>query len=295
MGLQSQNNILAGTSLARVQIQSPNYVPNVSGWAIFQNGNVEFNSGTFRGHVVAGDMFIYTGTPAFGNPPIMWMTNSTTDPFGNALIQKGIGVQTAAGKWAILNGGSLFLGTIGQPFANGALVDESSTGVLELLSGISAVIGDFNSSVQLLSNAANGGLGGLVQVLNAALSSTAGTASNPSVITTDTWHAMTLLNSWANVAGFATARYRMTPTNGVEVIAAISAAAATASTFFTLPAAYRPASQQPIGGAGASGNVPAGLAPWCRCDTAGNLTVQNTGAVGAAWQFFVHGFISLDA
>jgi hypothetical protein len=30
-------------------------------------------------------VFVYSGTPALGNPPIAWMTNSAADPFGNAV------------------------------------------------------------------------------------------------------------------------------------------------------------------------------------------------------------------
>jgi hypothetical protein len=41
-------------TLIRTVMKSINYVTNVSGWAIFKNGNAEFNSGTFRGSVIVG-------------------------------------------------------------------------------------------------------------------------------------------------------------------------------------------------------------------------------------------------
>jgi hypothetical protein len=81
----------------------------------------------------------------------------------------------------------------------------------------------------------------------------------------------------------------------VEIIGAINAAAATAATFATLPAGYIPASSQPVCSMGANAAVPAGLSPWINCDTSGNLSVQNTGGVPAAWRSFFHGFIALDA
>jgi hypothetical protein len=39
-------------------------------------------------------VFVYSGTPALGNPPIFWATSSTVDPFGNAIPESstaGIG------------------------------------------------------------------------------------------------------------------------------------------------------------------------------------------------------------
>lgn len=40
----------------------------------------------------AGGLFIYSGTPRAGNPPVLWATEASTDPFGNALQFSGIGV-----------------------------------------------------------------------------------------------------------------------------------------------------------------------------------------------------------
>ena len=44
------NPIVGGAgALIRPAIQSPDYAPGVSGWAINRDGTVEFASGTFRG------------------------------------------------------------------------------------------------------------------------------------------------------------------------------------------------------------------------------------------------------
>src|SRR5260370_29932643 len=95
MALKSENNILACTSLARAAIQSPDYVPGVSGWSIFQNGDVEFNSGTFRGTLAAATFigndfiintsgaFFYSGAPAAGNLVASIAPAAGTDAFGN--------------------------------------------------------------------------------------------------------------------------------------------------------------------------------------------------------------------
>lgn len=45
------NPLVAGTTLVRSAINSPNYVPGVSGWAIFKDGSAEFNNVTVRGAV----------------------------------------------------------------------------------------------------------------------------------------------------------------------------------------------------------------------------------------------------
>lgn len=54
MGTPFSNDAVGGTVLLTPAIQSPDDVPGVSGWAVFQNGTVEFNSGTFRGVVNGG-------------------------------------------------------------------------------------------------------------------------------------------------------------------------------------------------------------------------------------------------
>lgn len=279
------NPVAGGTVLTIPALQSPGFRTGVTGWQIRQDGGAEFNSITIRGTfsgtnfvINANGTFFYSGPPALGNLIASITPAAGTDALGNAYL---------AGDTSYQSGPTYFAEQSSQASilfynAPGAAGPWTQVGSITCTGGA--------SGMQLFSSPGGFTLGG------GALISLAGTAASPTLITTDSWNAMTpLANGWANVAGFATARYRMTPLKGVEVIAAINAAAATSSTFFTLPAAYRPATQQPIGGAGASGSVPAGLAPWCRCDAGGNLTVQNTGAVGAAWQFFVHGFISLDA
>lgn len=81
--------------IQRPVFMSDNYVAGVSGWAIFRNGNVEFNSGTFRGTVTGGafqgtdfiinpaGIFFYNGTPALGNLVFSVAPVAGTDPYGN--------------------------------------------------------------------------------------------------------------------------------------------------------------------------------------------------------------------
>lgn len=76
------NPVVAGTVLTYAAIRSPNYVKGVSGWAINQDGTVEFNGATIRSAVLAatltaGDtvvinqdgLFFYDGPARAVNPP----------------------------------------------------------------------------------------------------------------------------------------------------------------------------------------------------------------------------------
>ncbi len=49
-------SIVGGTVLRIPAVQSPNYVPGVSGWIIRQDGSAEFNNGTFRGSIEVGPL-----------------------------------------------------------------------------------------------------------------------------------------------------------------------------------------------------------------------------------------------
>ena len=94
--MTTPGNPVFGSGVLRIPVlQSPNYVAGVSGWAIFQDGTVEFNSGTFRGTVTAGTFkgtdfeintsgaFFYSGTPALGNLIASIAATAGTDSHGN--------------------------------------------------------------------------------------------------------------------------------------------------------------------------------------------------------------------
>lgn len=272
-----ENPVVGGTVLRIPAIQSPNFNESAgTGWAIFQNGNAFFFNITATGTITATEfigtdfvitasgIFFYSGTPGPGNPPIVSASEGGTDPYGNP-VQSGV-VSQSGGQTSALSGAELV-------FSSGGFISGSSGLVLGGNIGLNAI------EV-------------LLPFSNALIAVQPGTS-----FTEETWHPMTLVNGWANAAGFVTAQYRKvaSPPNSVEVIGVLNAAAASAAMFCTLPAGYIPASKQPAGGAGESGGVPAGLSPWILCDTSGNLNVENTGAVPAAFLVPFHGFISLDA
>jgi hypothetical protein len=105
----ANNSILAGAgTLIRTMIQSPNYVPGVSGWTINKDGSAEFNNLTVRGTFAGTDfvinsagIFFYSGVPALGNLILALTNTAGTDSFGNVYIQ-GITIGNASGIQVLL-------------------------------------------------------------------------------------------------------------------------------------------------------------------------------------------------
>jgi hypothetical protein len=171
----------------------------------------------------------------------------------------------------------------GNPYPAG-ISGELQTNEIQFTSGAS-VVG------QLAPVTLSGGLA--LDLLNLPFNSTAGTAANPTIITTDTWHSPGLLNGWADAAGFGGFRYQLTTHNSVRVVGTISATAASATTFFTLSGVYVPAvaNGAPVG---CTGGAPAGAVPQVRWDTSGNLSIVNAAAVPVAQSYFIDADIPLD-
>lgn len=307
---------------------SPNFVHLISGWTINEDGSAEFNNLTIRGTFFGTDFIInssgfyfYAAAPALGNLVISITNAGGTDLFGN--------VVPAAGFFMYQNGGNALLGLIfntvvgSQPLL--ALFPDSSFGFAghspfivsqasnkglasEFLALAMGPGGSVTSPVmlQLLGLSPDGTtsiprmrvFAGALYNLVCEIGTGGMLAANPNVANTvEAWHAMALINGWANQAApNVQAKYRkvFSPPNSVEIIGSLNAAAATAITYFTLPAGYQPASTQPVGAVG-SFNGAAALNNMIssQCDTSGNLTIQQRTATATGIN--VHGFISLDA
>jgi hypothetical protein len=123
------------------------------------------------------------------------------------------------------------------------------------------------------------------------LQATAGTASSPTLITTDTWNNFALVNGWANVGG--AARYKLLAENRVAVSINISSAAATAFKFSSVSGIYVP-SRDAFIAAGATANVASGLAPFVEIDTAGNATMNGLHAFSTPGGWVCMGSYELD-
>lgn len=222
--------------------------------------------------VVAGTgsgVFVYNGFPKLGNPPIIALSNSTTDPFGNSirpsdsssdgsLIAIGTGgtwMQVAAGTAARLLSGT---GDVAE-FGSGSLATFVSgaggTRVLEtamvspvfaagtqaelILQSPSQDATTFPSKAELLAAS--------IVFAGGPVTATAGTAAKPTVITTDTWQTMSLLNSWS-LGGGGYAQYKLEPDNRVSIRGAnvIPGTATGGTSIWTPPAAYNPSVTQRV-------------------------------------------------
>lgn len=85
--MQFDDDPVGGVTLVRPAIQSPDYVPGVSGWAVKIDGSAEFNDVVIRGGtVVSGEALYYTGTPGPGNLLMSLSNTATTDQYGNGVL-----------------------------------------------------------------------------------------------------------------------------------------------------------------------------------------------------------------
>jgi len=252
------NPVMAGKDLVRQVMQSENFVTEVSGWQIAKDGSAEFNDVVIRGgEVIGGTGLYYNGTPAADDLGFSISGTGGTDQFGNAYI---------AGVWAYNspdgNGGAGLITVSGNAglvippagtthanlppqvtgFAGFAGLADEYVG-LQLNSGVEAAVTG-NAAIDLYSetnDGTTGARGSLVitgtQVLG--WNATGITAFQP--ITADTWHNMTLLNSWTLPNGNYYARYQLMPDGSVWIQGRISGGTTTAGTsIWTPPAGYAP-------------------------------------------------------
>lgn len=188
-------------------------------------------------------MFVYDPTVANGNL-IASITDSLTSPTGDT---------TLAGITSYKKGTTAHVQIINQ---NINLQDES---------GVSWTIVADTTSADLVILTPGGKKIFLTQ---------AGfwNALDPSSSVPETWHTMSgFLNSWAATGN--TPRYQLLPDGNVQIDGAMDATNATASTFFTMPAAYRPVSTTKLWASGANGGVPAGQSPFTQVATSGSIAI----------------------
>ena len=230
----------------------------VSGLTITGNtiDGAYINGGTITGAVFdqpdgtmgPDGLFLYSGTPALGDMILsIAQAAGTTDPYGLANpYPAGVTTYGSAGTYANLasdyltfyGGSSTDQATI--YFGGGDVVIESSTpsGVLSLMTDLGETSGVLGLE------AGNTTIYGTLDVTGAStlggqVTATGGTAAAPTLITTDTWHTMTLQNSWSAGSGYA--QYRMLPDGNVQVRLQVTVGTATnGTTVWTAAAPYAP-------------------------------------------------------
>lgn len=136
-----RNPPIAGVTLVRPAIQSPNYVLGSAGWSINRDGSVEFNQGTFRGSVSIGNLtgqHAILANSATGDPIDVYNTANqlvfSIDQTGRLVSQSRVSTSNV-----VMNGGSIFFEDTAQnpqlpPQMQGSLSATQST--LQLLGGI---------------------------------------------------------------------------------------------------------------------------------------------------------------
>lgn len=222
-----------------------------------------------------GGVFIYLGTPSLGNPPIDWMTNATTDPFGNALPSQGVGTQQSGSNWASLFSGAAWLGDNLTTQPNAAAASGGS-GMMLLKSGLTGV-SDNAAFIELFSKNSGGGSVAASITLGSAVTATVGTPAAPTLITTDVWNT---LGALAAGSGYTVnnGRFQLCTDGRVEIDINLTAGAATVAgnyAFATaLPAGQRPPFQCSYI-IGFNGTTAAGVnTTTLRVSTAGAVTLQ---------------------
>lgn len=198
-------NSIAGFNgtLIRQQLQSQNFVPNVSGWAIFRNGNAQFNQGTFLGSVIvegANGVFVYSGTPALGNLIISIAGQAGVDPYGNAY---GFGLQ---GSVVLQNANGVFAYSGVPAFGNLDVAIAGQAGTDNYGNSFGAGLNVYYSGTSQRFFRADPNLNG-AQMIGEVTAIVPGTAGPP---TTETWHTPTITGAgWTTTGIGHPLRYRM--------------------------------------------------------------------------------------
>jgi len=233
-----QHSIAGGQgNLVANSVQSPNFVHLVQGWQIAKNGNSEFNNMTLRGTFNGTDFiinssgaFFYKGTPAAANLIASIASAAGTEGFGNAYkagicvydsAAAGTFVQMLAGSPAAVNIGSGDVAEVTAGLLKAQILGSGTSRTIETVirsatvpsqpaGGFSAVgvisySPDFTNVPTAAMLATDGTNTNQVAVNTSGtfinlgpLTATAGTASKPTLITTDTPHSIAplLVNGW---------------------------------------------------------------------------------------------------
>jgi len=225
-------------------------------------------------------VFVYNGTPAVGNPPVLWTSATNEDPFGNTLTPQ-TGPSTGVGQdgdaqvllkiLAGIGGAIVFPlpGTwtnypniYGEVTGSGGLLSvngptDSSVDDQVFMGLYSAADGFNNASTvafeyigpgpthnTLMYGDCTGITIYVCKSISAVLPGTGTSPSNPAQV--ETWHNITVDSGWTTgVLDRAAPRYRLLPDGNLQLNGAASAAffsgSKTLNNSNPLPASYRPA------------------------------------------------------
>ena len=147
--------ISSGGQLIRKSIQSPNYVPGVSGWAIKQDGSAEFQNVTLpaSGSVSIGSLTSGTlnaaATLGSGSVQASNAGGSVTLDAAGLRLYKGVGTNTV--KLDATTGNATFTGTVSGSSITGSVISGTTVigGLIETASSGARVTLDAGSAGQI--------------------------------------------------------------------------------------------------------------------------------------------------
>lgn len=229
--------VTKGGLLVRQFIRSPNYVAGSAGWTVNKDGSAEFNSLTVRNAITVGtSQFWYNGAPGPGTLAFSVSEAPGTDPYGNAVLAGFASYESTTAMQV-----SSDLPSAGHRVALWTAASQAGPWTEQVHMELSSATFSFRGGqLQAIAGASvAGGTSTDTLDVTGAVTATGGTASSPTLITTDTWQTL------GTLAGYTvnTGRFRLTPHGETELDVSVTAGGANAaSTAFsvTLPAAYRP-------------------------------------------------------
>jgi hypothetical protein len=323
------NSILAGLgTLIRTMIQSPNYVPGVSGWTINKDGSAEFNNLTIRGTFDGTDFiinvngaFFYNGAPGSTTLSIGIAPVATTDPFGTS-VNAGVWLYNSSLPLIGLNPGSTSL-DITEPgiirYLSGATFEQSPAQIIASVGGTSPaqfiamaiegastttvgahdkVVTQFNSAAADNSSSANESFDYIgsngTEHEYAFLDITGFNILAGAITAVHPGSSPAVGESWQSVAltnswTGGPLNFKKMPDNTVYLMCApTTPAAAVNGTIATLPVGYRPANPQPFNGTHA---LAASFNEHFTINTNGTLVASG---FGASQPVYIDDFFPLD-
>lgn len=265
-----------------------------------------FGNGRNRG------LFVYNGTPAAGNPPVIALTapGVVTDPYGNAVLPGGLSI--------VFGGQTIFLGSVGGipelQFLSGSASEATAANVAGHLSGVlpaqflqllmsgpkSNVVGsqdwvqiemdsaafDGSSTANMFLNyiGTGGGVHGYAFLDGTGFNITAGSivAAHPGALPLipETWQTLALINGYGSGTnnGFIDVpQVRMMADNkNLQFKGTLATPAAAANTVFSqVPAGYPNANLGGIFGMGLVANLSGGTVDHIEIHNNGNISLNN--------------------
>jgi hypothetical protein len=261
-----------------------------------------------------GGVFLYSGKPALGNPPILWDSLATKDPFGNMITPGMFLAQTASsGKakggltWntatpgtaeAVLalfpNATVAFTGD--SPFVLGRVFNRGAVNeLLALALGGGGTAGSSPVQMEIFSQSKDGTILGHVSFFDWAstnlicdININGIVAADPnSANTLETWHQLAIAGTAGLTAGSPTPKFKLYPDNTVAFAGEVNATSGTTGgTFATLAAGtpYRPISTKKFAVPVSAGTPPAAANPQVTIASTGVMTLS-AGPTAAAYSF----------